>query len=775
MKKVLKSLIAAAISATFVFPLAACSGTPSLDEYPSMVEVGSWIVTSPDGDIRADMKLDSEGSLTYTIKRGTEYVVEPSNLGLDIVEDDLRIVSVDKVTERRLQGVYANKSGKTSSVEYDCNELTLTLKGYKFYLDVVMRAYDDGYAFRYNLRAIDGSEGTVTVESENSEFAVPSTATIWTQVYQPITGGNFFAYENSYVRRSVTGLQGEYLSFPMLYRLKKSDTYSLVTESELIGSGFYGSFLKESEDKPGTGILQTVPTPAGCMENDNQISYPFTSPWRVGITGDLNTVIESELVEKVYGNAEYWKPDNYDELSKEEQEIYNYDWVDSGVAAWNWLIETSVNGNKQQDYEMHRRYLHLASDMGWKYVLLDSGWERDVDPAAITAFMQEAKNLGVKVLVWCNSLVDFPSKEYLQYTLDRWAAYGIAGIKIDFFDGQNAKAPTFYGEDTETIAWYETIYQECAKRKMLVNCHGSNKPTGERRVYEQENSAPTVKADALIDMQGDKNSDTPLYMAQSSEKKTTKKQLFEELYKDNIFLKYRERRAKIIAAMRPYFDDEEHTALYVDTNLNRKRRNLIVRRIRLTRKANLQNFNYFVTYTYADDKHTEESFKKKLKSTLGHFCSRKSWRYIGIWERSPEKKRLHFHGIFDIPEGTMPGLLFEKSDYSFNKHRRLITVQNTYFNDRFGRCDFEEIEGYGRLGEALAYIMKYIEKSGEKIVYSKGLPQFFISDIMTEDVVCKIGMEDSKLLLYDDFRCWDDGVLIGTVGLDTIQKLRKSN
>ena len=483
MKKVLKSLIAAAISATFVFPLAACSGTPSLDEYPSMVEVGSWIVTSPDGDIRADMKLDSEGSLTYTIKRGTEYVVEPSNLGLDIVEDDLRIVSVDKVTERRLQGVYANKSGKTSSVEYDCNELTLTLKGYKFYLDVVMRAYDDGYAFRYNLRAIDGSEGTVTVESENSEFAVPSTATIWTQVYQPITGGNFFAYENSYVRRSVTGLQGEYLSFPMLYRLKKSDTYSLVTESELIGSGFYGSFLKESEDKPGTGILQTVPTPAGCMENDNQISYPFTSPWRVGITGDLNTVIESELVEKVYGNAEYWKPDNYDELSKEEQEIYNYDWVDSGVAAWNWLIETSVNGNKQQDYEMHRRYLHLASDMGWKYVLLDSGWERDVDPATITAFMQESKNLGVKVLVWCNSLVDFPSKEYLQYTLDRWAAYGIAGIKIDFFDGQNAKAPTFYGEDTETIAWYETIYQECAKRKMLVNCHGSNKPTGERRVY----------------------------------------------------------------------------------------------------------------------------------------------------------------------------------------------------------------------------------------------------------------------------------------------------
>lgn len=289
------------------------------------------------------------------------------------------------------------------------------------------------------------------------------------------------------------------------------------------------------------------------------------------------------------------------------------------------------------------------------------------------------------------------------------------------------------------------------------------------------NSAPAKEADALIGVPIDDYNDTPPNMPQISTIKITKKQLFEQLYKENLFLKYRERRDNIINAMRPYFDDEERTAFYVDTNLDRKRRNLIARRIRLTRKANLQNFNYFVTFTYDSALHTEDNFRKKLKNTLGHFCSRKSWRYIGVWERSPEKKRLHFHGVFDIPDGTMPGILYEKSDYSFNKHKRLITVQNTYFNDRFGRCDFEKIEGYGKLGEALAYIMKYIEKSGEKIVYSKGLPQFFISDIMTEDVVCNIGMEDSKLLLYDDFRCWDEGVLVGTVGADTIQKLRKSN
>ena len=38
-------------------------------------------------------------------------------------------------------------------------------------------------------------------------------------------------------------------------------------------------------------------------------------------------------------------------------------------------------------------------------------------------------------------------------------------------------------EDQETLELYESLYQLCAERKMVVNCHGSNKPTGERRIY----------------------------------------------------------------------------------------------------------------------------------------------------------------------------------------------------------------------------------------------------------------------------------------------------
>lgn len=75
----------------------------------------------------------------------------------------------------------------------------------------------------------------------------------------------------------------------------------------------------------------------------------------------------------------------------------------------------------------------------------------------------------------------------------------------------------------------------------------------------------------------------------------------------------------------------------------------------------------------------------------------------------------------------------------------------------------------------MKYLIKYIEKTGEKIVYSKGLPQFFISDIAEEDIVCKIGAEDKKLLLFDDFMCYDYGCLMGNVSKETIKQMRKVN
>ncbi len=252
-----------------------------------------------------------------------------------------------------------------------------------------------------------------------------------------------------------------------------------------------------------------------------------------------------------------------------------------------------------------------------------------------------------------------------------------------------------------------------------------------------------------------------------------KKQEFEKVYKENLSKTKKEKKEILENELSKHFENKKQAKEYVERNLERKKRNSIIRRTRLARKVNLQDWNYFCTFTYDDSKLNEEDFRKKLSNSFKKFSYRKNWKYVGVWERSPVNKRLHFHGLFYIP--TMIGTLEEIRDYSTKKHQMQVAHQNTYFLERFGRNDFKSIESKEHVNESKNYLMKYIEKSNEKIVYSKGLPTYFVSDILEEDVICTIGQEDRKILLFDNFTCLDEGLVVGKVSKETIEQMPKCN
>ena len=171
----------------------------------------------------------------------------------------------------------------------------------------------------------------------------------------------------------------------------------------------------------------------------------------------------------------------------------------------------------------------------------------------------------------------------------------------------------------------EKPYKPRPKKKeevITVKPPSENKPpaeTSEEKAPEKE-SAPPVD-DALLPLEKiavtgelpiEEEPEHPAKILQPNERRMTKKELFNELYQEYLFLKKRERREKLIEALRPYFKNDNAAKTFVDSNLERKQRNLIARRIRLTRKINLHEFNFFVTFTYSDKLHTEESFKKGL-------------------------------------------------------------------------------------------------------------------------------------------------------------------
>lgn len=155
--------------------------------------------------------------------------------------------------------------------------------------------------------------------------------------------------------------------------------------------------------------------------------------------------------------------------------------------------------------------------------------------------------------------------------------------------------------------------------------------------------------------------------------------------------------------MRPLFRTETALQSFIDENCHRRWRNLVVRRQRFARKAYNQHFQWFVTFTYAYSLHTEESFKKRLLEPLRRLATRHNWKYMGVWEHGKDTGRLHFHALMYIPDGKLVGSFEELTDYNKKTGRQKTITQNTFFAEKFGRNEFDNIGGISRLyGKAIA-------------------------------------------------------------------------
>ena len=482
-RRILKALSAVLICIFFAFSMVACRFDDGDSEKPSGGRFDNFKLSETDKSWRlvsTDQKLSVnvyywQKRMVYEVTFGGKEVICKSMLGLktgwsDFTQD---LLFVGEKENRDVEISYTTITGKKSIVETEYNELIINLKKGAYDFDIIMRAYNDGFAFRYNLNSVIGT--TERIDEEVSEFALPMQAQLFYQ--EADISKDYFSYEESYTTRlnaEKNGLRGVQAAMPVLYETKEG-VWALLTEADIYGHDYIGTFLGADAND---GVLQTVP--AYGSETSVEVSLPFESPWRVGVVGGLDTVVESTLVEDVYGEVEYWKPDNYDELSEEEKAIYNYDWVTPGAAAWDWLM----NQNSQGDYEMHLEYLDFAIENNLKWIILDGGWTPS-SPEAIKLYKKLVKTAhenNIKVMVWAWAHTNAGTLETLVEQLDKWKSIGIDGLKMDYFDGQfqNTSARV---DSQETLQMTERLYQECAKRKMVLNCHGCNKPTGERRIY----------------------------------------------------------------------------------------------------------------------------------------------------------------------------------------------------------------------------------------------------------------------------------------------------
>ena len=189
----------------------------------------------------------------------------------------------------------------------------------------------------------------------------------------------------------------------------------------------------------------------------------------------------------------------------------------------------------------------------------------------------------------------------------------------------------------------------------------------------------------------------------------------------------------------------------------RRYKNEVARKKRFRRKAYNNPWNYFVTFTYDDEKQTEESFREGIRKCLSNLHSRRGWNYMCVFERGSKTDRLHLHALMYIPAGEMIGNIEHKKKYSFKAHKYREIDENDFFFERFGQNDFEAIDAADlRRGDVLGYLLKYITKTDERIIYSRGVPCERYAYVKEDAIVLRVYDFVDKFVYSDDvFFEWD--------------------
>lgn len=158
------------------------------------------------------------------------------------------------------------------------------------------------------------------------------------------------------------------------------------------------------------------------------------------------------------------------------------------------------------------------------------------------------------------------------------------------------------------------------------------KPTEERvdvlisSLQEAKNIVTTTETPPIsgVDKPLDKESSDATSTQERGDKtvKMTLRELFDFYYKAYEKEKWKARWSKMMKHFVEYIPEEKRRREFLKENFKRKRHNGKARKLRMDRKMSINGFNYFVTFTYSDEKMTEEEFIKKLKSYLRNNVNR---------------------------------------------------------------------------------------------------------------------------------------------------------
>jgi len=428
------------------------------------VAQSSYDLRSPDG--RIEVRIRTSERLSYDLVLKGTAVLENSTISLDVEHEKLgvRPKVTDAKTRTSDQMVSPVVRQKFAKIPDHYNELRLTMDGG---YSVVFRAYNEGVAYRFETSL---RQERVKIYAEESSFNFASNFV----VYYPQEDSFYSHNERKYLPQHLTEIAPEFIAtLPAVIDVGQGGAKLAIAESDL--DDYPGLWLRGTG---GTGLAATFPPyPLREVQTSDRDYKPVQTadyiadtagkrafPWRVlGIADRDGDLLTNQIVY----------------LLQSPSQVQDTSWIKPGKVAWDWWNDWNIDG---VDFEAgintktYKYYVDFAAKYGIPYIILDDGWYKlgnllEVTPALnMDELVAYAKQKNVGLILWASwKTLD----DQLIPALDQFEKWGVKGIKVDFMQRS----------DQIMINYFHRVCREAAKRHMLVDFHGDQKPAVMTRTW----------------------------------------------------------------------------------------------------------------------------------------------------------------------------------------------------------------------------------------------------------------------------------------------------
>jgi alpha-glucosidase len=424
----------------------------------------SYDLRSPDN--RIEVRVRTSGQIRYDVIFNGAAVLENSTLSLDV---DHKKLGVDpKVTDAKKnshdQVVEPVVRQKFAKIRDHYNELRLTFDGG---YSVVFRAYNEGVGYRFET-SLPQKEIKVYGEEGNFKFAANFV------VYYPQEDSFYSHNERKYLPQHLSEIAPDFIAtLPAIVDLRGGAKLA-IAESDV--EDYPGLWLRGAA--PDFALSATFPPyPLKEIQTSDRDYKPVetadyiattsgtrTFPWRViGVANNDGELLTNQIVY----------------LLERPSQFPNTSWIKPGKVAWDWWNDWNIDGvdfHAGINTKTYEYYVDFASKYGIPYIILDDGWYKlgnllevtpDLNMNELTAYAKQ-KNVGLILWASWKTLDD-----QLIPALDQFEKWGVKGIKVDFMQRS----------DQIMMNYFTKVCREAAKRHMLVDYHGDQKPATMMRTW----------------------------------------------------------------------------------------------------------------------------------------------------------------------------------------------------------------------------------------------------------------------------------------------------